>query len=308
MCQKDAGNEEEGYQDDFKDSEDEEAEATFTQSTPNPRKDPKSAVVSSSHSHKKMVSRKLPPSKHLRSKDKHFKSATSKGRSDDPPKIPYIDPVAAAIIAAKTVSSLKGIKQTDLPFEEDLIRTKTVPYERCSFPADFIPKVGDKVTFIPESYREFISQLAPNLLSPEDLECIQGGCALQAALVDCTVTSSRPAAPEGSSNRKDLLDSQTAKVLTLKMLLAPGNASDIYNILYVPFSSILLNSDVFLMDRVEVIFLIISTFITLLIIVVVMLRIYSSEMTSSYKTHPSFDNKQLKSSLRSSWLIPNAQV
>jgi hypothetical protein len=170
-------------------------------------------------------------------------------QSDDAQIIPYIDPIAAAITTAKTVSSLKGIKQTDLPFGEDLLKTKAVPFERCSFPTDFEPLIGGKVTLIPESYRKFITELEPNLLTPEDVELIQDACALQAGLVDCVITASRPATPEQQSNQKKLI---TAQILTFKVRSASGEGFDVYNMLYVPFSSPLLITDIFLLDRAEV--------------------------------------------------------
>jgi hypothetical protein len=213
--------------------------------------------VSSSHPNERKASaRKVPPSKRFKSNQKGKSSSStsssslkSAARTDDPQGIPYIDPIAATVIAAKTVSSLNGIKQTDLPFDEDLIKTKAVPFERCSFPTDFEPSIGAKVTLIPESYRTFVSELEPNLLTLEDVELIQDACSLQAALVDCVITASRPATPEQQSKQKEL---ESAQILTLMVRSASGEGFDNYSVLYVPFASPLLQTDLFLLDRAEV--------------------------------------------------------
>ena len=203
------------------------------------------------------------------------------------PPIVIVDPAIDNQRTSKLIAGLKGIKQSDLPQHEDIMQTKIVPVDRAPFPADYKPAgmvfihishciaflifpvsshfrslsfpciVGGHAVLILEPYREFMSELPLDFISQEELQLVQAICSLSTATAVGKIIGVQSATSRGgsgpnqaSSNEEDVQGSQEGNRPPDDALFVKMNiGGDHFKVLYLPFASPLMRTDVFLIDK-----------------------------------------------------------
>ena len=113
--------------------------------------------------------------------------------------------------------------------------------------------VGGHVVLILEPYREFVSELPLDFISQEEVQLVQSICSLTTATAVGKIIGVQPAtsgghgSPRASTNEEDGQGSQEGREDALFVKLNVGG--DHYTVLYLPFASPMMRTDVFLIDK-----------------------------------------------------------
>ena len=210
------------------------------------------------------------------------KSIKRETNGSSQPPIVVLDPMVDNQRTSKLIAALKGIKQSDLPKHEDIMQTKIVPVERAPFPADYKPTgrtfiyithcivilifavsssfrsfsspfiVDGHAVLILEPYREFVSELPLDFISQEELQLVQAICSLTTATAIGKIIGVQPATSRGSGSNQASANDEGGQenhfpddALFVKMNIG----GDHFTVLYLPFASPLMRTDVFLIDK-----------------------------------------------------------